>query len=189
VDGIGDRFLPIIRAMAVRPYKHVRPTIGPKVYVDESAVVIGDVIVGEDASIWPMCSVRGDANYIRIGARTNIQDGTILHGTHAYAGVAEGWAVVIGDDVTVGHQCIIHGCTIESGCLIGMGSAILDGAILRRGVFLGAGSLVTEGKELEGGFLWLGRPAKKVRELTLEEKSWLKYSARHYVKLKDDYLR
>ncbi|MHB8622091.1 MAG: gamma carbonic anhydrase family protein [Sulfuricaulis sp.] len=175
--------------MAVRPYQNFRPTLGPKVYIDESAVVIGDVIVDKDASIWPMCSVRGDVNQIRIGARTNIQDGTILHGTHDYAGVPGGWAVVIGDDVTVGHQCIIHGCTIESGCLIGMGSSILDGAVLRRGVFLGAGSLVTEGKELEGGYLWLGRPAKRVRALTAEEQAWFEYSARHYVQLKNDYLK
>jgi len=97
--------------------------------------------------------------------------------------------VVVGDDVTIGHQCIIHGCTVESRCLIGMGSAILDGAILRAGAFLGAGSLVTEGKELEGGYLWMGRPAKRVRELTAEEKAWFEYSARHYVKLKNDYLK
>ena len=175
--------------MAVRPYRNIRPTIGPKVYVDESAVVIGDVVIGEDASIWPMCSVRGDVNRIRIGARTNIQDGTILHGTHDYESVPGGLAVMVGDDVTIGHQCIIHGCTIESSCLIGMGSAILDAAVLRRGVFLGAGSLVTEGKELAGGYLWLGRPAKKVRELTSEEKAWFEYSARHYVQLKNDYLK
>lgn len=174
--------------MAVRPYQNIRPTLGPKVYIDESAVVIGDVIIDEDASIWPMCSVRGDVNYIRIGARTNIQDGSIIHVTHPYEGVPEGRAVRVGDNVTIGHQCIIHGCTIESSCLIGMGSAILDGALLRRGVFLGAGSLVTEGKELEGGYLWLGRPAKKVRELTLEEKAWIEYSAKHYVQLKNDYL-
>ena len=175
--------------MAIRPYKNILPTIGPRAYIDEAATVIGDVVVGDDTSIWPMCSVRGDVNYIRIGARTNIQDGSILHGTHDYEGVPGGWAVIVGDDVTIGHQCIIHGCTVESRCLIGMGSAILDGAVLRSGVFLGAGSLVTEGKELEGGYLWMGRPAKRVRELTEEEKAWFEYSARHYVKLKDDYLK
>jgi carbonic anhydrase/acetyltransferase-like protein (isoleucine patch superfamily) len=174
--------------MAIRPYKGILPTIGPRVYIDEAASIIGDVVIGADTSIWPMCSVRGDVNYIRIGARTNIQDGSILHGTHDYEGVPGGWAVIVGDDVTIGHQCIIHGCTVESRCLIGMGSAILDGAVLRSGVFLGAGSLVTEGKELEGGYLWMGRPAKRVRELTDEEKAWFEYSARHYVEagLKND---
>ncbi len=175
--------------MAIRPYKNILPIIAPTAYVDEAATVIGDVVVGENTSIWPMCSVRGDVNIIRIGARTNIQDGCVLHGTHEYESVPGGWSVVVGDDVTVGHQCIIHGCTIESRCLIGMGAAILDGAIIRAGAFLGAGSLVTEGKELEGGYLWMGRPARRVRELTAEEKAWFIYSANHYVKLKNDYLK
>jgi carbonic anhydrase/acetyltransferase-like protein (isoleucine patch superfamily) len=175
--------------MAIRPYKHILPTLGPRVYVDEEATVIGDVIIGADTSIWPLCSIRGDVNYIRIGARTNIQDGCVLHGTHDYADAPGGFAVVIGDEVTIGHQCIIHGCTVESRCLIGMGSAILDGAVLRSHVFLGAGSLVTEGKELEGGYLWMGRPAKRVRELTEKEMAWFEYSARHYVALKNDYLK
>jgi carbonic anhydrase/acetyltransferase-like protein (isoleucine patch superfamily) len=175
--------------MAIRTYKNIRPAIAPTAYVDEAAVVIGDVVVGEDTSIWPLCSVRGDVNIIRIGARTNIQDGSVLHGTHEHESVPGGSSVLVGDDVTVGHQCIIHGCTIESRCLIGMGSAILDGAVLRAGVFLGAGSLVTEGKELEGGYLWMGRPARKVRELTAEEKAWFVYSAKHYVNLKNGYLK
>jgi carbonic anhydrase/acetyltransferase-like protein (isoleucine patch superfamily) len=175
--------------MAIRPYKNILPTIGRNVYVDESAVVIGDVVLGHDVSVWPMCSLRGDVNLIRIGARSNIQDGTIVHVTYPHESLPGGHATVIGDDVTVGHQCILHGCTVESLCLIGMGSSILDGAVLRRGVFLGAGSLVTEGKELEGGYLWMGRPAKKVRALTAEEKAWFEYSARHYVNLKNDYLK
>jgi len=175
--------------MAIRPYKGILPTIGARAYIDEAAAVIGDVVVGEDTSIWPMCSVRGDVNIIRIGRRTNIQDGSILHGTHEYEGLPGGWGVSVGDDVTIGHQCIIHGCSVESNCLIGMGSEILDGAILRAGVFLGAGSLVTEGKELEGGYLWMGRPAKRVRPLTTEEQAWFKYSAKHYVDLKNDYLK
>lgn len=175
--------------MAIRSYKNILPTLGARVFIDESAAVIGDVVLGEDASVWPMCSVRGDVNRIRIGARTNIQDGTVIHVTHRYKDIPAGHAVHIGDDVTVGHKVIIHGCTIESRCLIGMGSLILDGAILRTGVFLGAGSLVTEGKELEGGYLWVGRPAKKIRELTEQEWTWFDYSAQHYVKLKDDYLK
>ena len=175
--------------MAIRPYKGILPKFGARVYVDESAAIIGDVQIGDDTSIWPMCSVRGDVNFIRVGARTNIQDNSVLHGTHRYPELPEGWSCVVGDDVTIGHQCVIHSCTVGNRCLIGMGSIILDGAVLHDGVLLGAGSLVTEGKELEGGYLWLGRPAKKVRALTEQEMAWFKYSAKHYVKLKDDYLK
>jgi carbonic anhydrase/acetyltransferase-like protein (isoleucine patch superfamily) len=175
--------------MAIRPYKGILPKLGARVYVDESAAVIGDVQLGEDASVWPMCSVRGDVNLIRIGARTNIQDNSVIHVTHKYSDLPDGRACLVGDDVTVGHQCVLHACTIGNSCLIGMGSIVLDGAILHDGVLLGAGSLVTEGKELEGGNLWLGRPAKKARALTKQEMDWFVYSAKHYVKLKDDYLK
>jgi len=174
--------------MALRSYKGFLPTIAKTTYVDEHAAVIGDVVIGEDSSIWPMCSVRGDVNIIRIGARTNIQDGSIVHVTHPYKEFPDGHAVHIGDDVTIGHQVTAHGCVIEDRCLIGMGSTILDGAVLRKHVFLGAGSLVTEGKELTGGSLWLGRPAKRIRELTDEEWKWFEYSAKHYVELTDGYL-
>ena len=174
--------------MPIRPYKGVLPKLGARVYVDESAVVIGDVVLGEDASVWPMCSVRGDVNLIRIGARTNIQDNSVIHVTHKYSELPDGRACVIGDDVTVGHQCVLHACIIGNCCLIGMGSIVLDGAVLHDRVLLGAGSLVTEGKELDGGFLWMGRPAKKVRALTEQELAWFGYSAKHYLKLKDDYL-
>lgn len=175
--------------MTLRRYKDVLPTVDATAYVDPAAVVIGDVVVGPDSSIWPMCSVRGDVNSIRIGARTNIQDGSVIHVTHRYSELPQGHAVSVGDDVTVGHRCTLHGCAIESRCLIGMGSTILDGAILRSGVFLGAGSLVTEGKELEGGYLWIGRPAKKARALTEQEWKWFEYSARHYVELKNSYAK
>jgi carbonic anhydrase/acetyltransferase-like protein (isoleucine patch superfamily) len=175
--------------MAIRAYQGVLPKLGARVYVDDAAVVIGDVVIGDDSSVWPMCSVRGDVNAIRIGHRTNIQDATVIHVSHRHAGLPEGRATVIGNDVTVGHQCVLHACTVEDRCLIGMGSIVMDGAVLRAGLILGAGSLVTEGNELEGGYLWLGRPARRIRELTDAEKAWLEYSARHYVKLKDDYLR
>lgn len=175
--------------MSLRSYKGIVPTIAASAYVDPAAVVAGDVVIGDDSSIWPMVSIRGDVNIIRIGARTNIQDGSVIHVTHRYKELPEGHAVHVGDDVTVGHQCILHGCIIESRCLIGMGSQILDGAIVREGVLLGAGSLVTEGKELEGGYLWMGRPAKRVRPLTEDEKARFNYSARHYVALKNDYLK
>lgn len=174
--------------MTIRSFKSSFPTLGARAYVDDSAAVIGDVLLGEDASIWPMCSIRGDVNLIRIGARSNIQDGSVIHVTHGYGDLPEGHATLIGSDVTVGHKVILHGCTVENLCLIGMGSVVLDGAIIRSKVLLGAGSLVPEGKDLEGGYLWLGRPAKKVRELSDDELRWFEYSARHYVKLKNDYM-
>lgn len=171
----------------LRAYKGISPRIGAQAFVDESAIVIGDVEIGADSSIWPLCVVRGDVNRIRIGARTNIQDGSILHVTHPRSD-HPGHATVVGDDVTVGHRVTLHGCTVEHRCLVGMGSSVLDGAILRSEVLLGAGSLVTEGKDLEGGYLWMGRPARRVRALTAKERAWFDYSARHYVKLKNDYL-
>ncbi len=174
--------------MAIRPYKGIVPTVAATAFVDESAVVIGDVVIGDDASIWPMAVVRGDVNRIRIGARSNIQDGTIIHVTHDHQAAPGGRPTVVHDDVTVGHQCILHACTVGNRCLIGMGSQILDGAIIQDDVFLGAGSLVTEGSILQSGYLYLGRPARKARELTAEEKAWFEYSAKHYVKLKNEYL-
>jgi carbonic anhydrase/acetyltransferase-like protein (isoleucine patch superfamily) len=175
--------------MSIRPYRNKSPVLGARAYIDESAVVIGDVVIGDDASVWPQCSIRGDVNAIRIGTRSNIQDGTVIHVTHDHAAVPGGRPTNIGNDVTVGHQCVLHACAIEDYCLIGMGSQILDGAVLRKYVLLGAGSLVTEGKELEGGYLYVGRPAKRVRELTAKERDWFDYSAKHYVKLKNDYLK
>lgn len=175
--------------MAVRPYKGIHPTIAPTAYVDDAAVVIGDVVIGEHASIWPQCSIRADVNFIRIGARTNIQDNTVIHVTHKHAALPDGRPTIIGDDVTVGHQVILHACTVGNHCLVGMGSQILDGAVLQDYVLLGAGSLVTEEKVLEGGYLYVGRPAKRIRELTEKEKAWFDYSAKHYVKLKNDYLK
>lgn len=174
--------------MAIRPYKGILPKLGARTYVDESATVIGDVVIGDDSSIWPLCAVRGDVNFIRIGSRTNIQDNSVLHVTHRYPALPNGWSCTVGDDVTVGHQCILHACVVGNQCLIGMGSIILDGAVVQDRVLLGAGSLVSEEKVLESGFLYIGRPARKMRELTDEELKWFGYSAKHYVKLKDDYL-
>ena len=172
----------------LRPYRGRTPTVAVSTYIDPQATVIGDVVIGADSSVWPQCVVRGDVNRIRIGARTNIQDATVIHVTHPHAGEPDGHGTIIGDEVTIGHRVIVHGCTIEDRCLIGMGSILLDGAVLRRNVLLGAGSLVTEGKELEGGYLWMGRPARRVRPLTADELAWLGYSAAHYVRLKDSYL-
>lgn len=174
--------------MTIRRYKDIMPDISKGVYVDETALVIGDVVIGDESSVWPMAVVRGDVNSIRIGQRTNIQDGCIVHVTHSYSSNPDGNAVTIGDDVTVGHNVTIHGCTIGDRCLIGIGSTILDGAVIGNDVLLGAGSLVTEGKELESGYLYVGAPVKRARHLSDDERAWFRYSAKHYQQLKNDYL-
>ncbi|MFO7593905.1 MAG: gamma carbonic anhydrase family protein [Pseudomonadota bacterium] len=173
--------------MSLRNYKGISPKVAAGAYVDEAAVVIGDVTLAADSSVWPMAVVRGDVNYIRIGERSNVQDGSVLHVTHDHAGAPGGFPLIIGDDVTVGHNVTLHGCSIGNRCLIGMGSTILDGATLEEGVLLAAGSLVPPGKTLEGGYLWLGSPVKKGRPLTDEEWDWFAYSAQHYSRLKDAY--
>jgi len=172
----------------IRTYKNMQPCIAADVYLDVAAVVIGDVEIGEDSSIWPMVAIRGDVNHIRIGERTNIQDGCVLHVTHPGA-FGPGGPLLIGNDVTVGHNAVLHACTVEDQCLIGMGSIVLDGAIIRQGAMIGAGSVVSPAKELAGGYLYLGSPARQVRELNQQEKDFLLYSAQHYVTLKNDYLK
>ncbi len=174
--------------MAIRAYQKIVPQIETSVYVDESAQVIGQVVIGEDSSVWPLVTIRGDVNHITIGACSNIQDGSILHVTHANQETPEGYSLTIGNHVTVGHGVILHGCTIGDYCLIGMGVTILDGAVIPPYTMIGAGALVSPGKTLEGGSLWLGQPARKVRALTQEEKDFLDYSAKHYVGLKNNYL-
>jgi carbonic anhydrase/acetyltransferase-like protein (isoleucine patch superfamily) len=175
--------------MAIRRYLNHVPVLGERVYVDPAASVIGDVTLGDDASIWPGCVVRGDVNYIRIGARSNVQDGTVIHvshdGPHAKLG---GFATVIGEDVTIGHKAIVHACRIEDAVLIGMGAVLLDGAVVRKHGFVGAGALVAPGKVVGEAELWLGNPARKVRVLSDAEIEGLYYSAQHYVRLKDQYL-
>lgn len=173
----------------IRTYMGITPTLGKGAYVDDTALVIGDVTVGAHSSIWPMTVVRGDVNKIRIGKRSNIQDSCVIHVTHPHTDMPEGHAVVVGDNVTVGHKVILHGCTVGDHCLVGMGSTIMDGASLEPFVLLGAGSLVSPGKVLEGGYLWLGSPVRKVRPLSDEERKWIEYSAQHYVDLKDLHLQ
>ncbi len=175
--------------MNLRPYLGKLPEPGPRVYVDPAATVIGDVVLAEDVSIWPMTVVRGDVNFIRIGARTNIQDGTVVHvshdGPHSRLG---GFATVIGTDCTIGHKAVIHACTIEDEVLIGMGAIVLDGAVVKKNAFVGAGALVSPGKVVGEGELWLGNPARFVRRLTPEQIEGIRYSAQHYVRMKDRYL-
>ena len=174
--------------MTIRTFEQYTPRIAGSAFVDDSAVVTGNVVVGADSSVWPVCSVRGDIHSIRIGERTNIQDGSILHVTHDSEFAPGGNALSIGSDVTVGHSAVVHACTIEDLCLIGMGSVLLDGAVVKSGAIIGAGSLVPPGRELEGGYLWLGSPVKRVRELTDNEKAFLQYSAAHYVDLKNRHM-
>ena len=174
--------------MTIRKFEKFTPRVAESAFVDESALVTGNVVIGADSSIWPMCSVRGDIHSIQIGERSNIQDGSILHVTHDSEFAPGGNALSIGSDVTVGHNAVVHACTVENLCLIGMGSVLLDGAVVRSGAIVGAGSLVSPGKELEGGYLWLGSPAKRVRELTDKEKAFLEYSAAHYVDLKNRHM-
>ena len=175
--------------MTLRPFRGILPTIGARAWIDPAATVIGDVHLGDDSSVWPGTVVRGDVNHIRIGARTNLQDGTIVHVAHEGPFTRPGgWPTRIGDDVTIGHGAIIHACTIGDACLVGMGATVLDGAVLEKHAFVGAGAVVPPGKTVRSGELWLGNPAKPVRHLSDREIEQLYYSAAHYVRLKDEYL-
>jgi carbonic anhydrase/acetyltransferase-like protein (isoleucine patch superfamily) len=165
-----------------------RPRLGERVFIDDTAVVSGDVELGDDVSIWPMTVVRGDVNRIRIGARSNIQDGSILHVTHEGPWQPDGLPLLIGEDVTVGHGAILHACTIGDRCLIGMGAIVMDGAVLEPDCLIAGGSVVTPGKVIPSGTLWRGNPARQARELTPGEIGNQSYNARHYVQLKDLYL-
>jgi carbonic anhydrase/acetyltransferase-like protein (isoleucine patch superfamily) len=164
------------------------PQIAQRVYVHPSANIIGQVQIGEDSSIWPSVAIRGDVNFIQIGAETNIQELSSLHVNHRSPEDPQGAPLIIGNRVTIGHMVILHGCTIEDESLVGMGSIVMDKAVVQRHVLLAAGSLVPEGKVLESGYLYVGRPAKQVRALTSEEITHLKQSAAMYVKLKQAYL-
>ncbi|EGT5662801.1 gamma carbonic anhydrase family protein [Cronobacter dublinensis subsp. dublinensis] len=172
----------------LRPYKNTFPQTGQRVMVDCSSVVIGDVRMADDVGVWPLVVIRGDVNYVCVGARTNIQDGSVLHVTHKSSYNPDGNPLLIGEDVTVGHKVMLHGCTIGNRVLVGMGSIVLDGAIIEDDVMIGAGSLVPQNKRLESGYLYLGSPVKQIRPLKEAEREGLRYSANNYVKWKDEYL-
>ncbi|WFC60180.1 gamma carbonic anhydrase family protein [Pseudomonas sp. REST10] len=174
--------------MAIRSYQQFTPQLGERVFVDASAVVLGDVEIGDDSSVWPMTVIRGDMHQIRIGARTSVQDGSVLHITHAGPFNPEGFPLIIGDEVTVGHKVTLHGCTLGSRILVGMGSIVMDGAVVEDEVIIGAGSLVPPGKRLESGYLYVGSPVKQARPLTDKERNFFSYTAGNYVKLKDLHL-
>ncbi len=169
----------------IRDFGDLRPALHSTAWVDDTALVVGDVHIGAHSSVWPMCVLRGDIHQVVIGVRTNIQDGSVLHVTHDSRFAPGGHSLTVGDEVTVGHKVILHGCTIGDRCLIGMGSIVMDGAVIESEAMLGAGSLVPPGKRLEGGYLWRGSPARRVRPLTDEERDYLEYSAAQYARLKD----
>ncbi|WGY48339.1 gamma carbonic anhydrase family protein [Vibrio sp. ABG19] len=173
---------------AIRSYKGIIPQLGERVYVDSSAIIVGDITLGDDASVWPLVAARGDVNHIQIGARSNIQDGSVLHVTHKNAENPDGHPLLIGDDVTVGHKVMLHGCTIGDRVLVGMGAIVLDGVVVESDVMIGAGSLVPPGKVLQSGYLYVGSPVKQARALTDKEKAFLVKSAQNYVQNKNDYM-
>ncbi|MFT4941539.1 MAG: carbonic anhydrase/acetyltransferase-like protein (isoleucine patch superfamily) [Paraglaciecola sp.] len=174
--------------MSIRSYKNTLPTLDTTCYVDESAVLVGDINCAEDVSIWPLVAARGDVNRISIGARSNIQDGTVLHVTRKSDTNPAGYPLIIGEDVTVGHKCMLHGCTLGNRILVGMGAIIMDGAVVQDDVFIGGGSLVPPNKVLESGYLYVGSPVKQARKLHSSEQAFLKQSANNYVVLKNEYL-
>lgn len=171
----------------LQPYLAHTPQIDLRAWIHHSANIIGDVTVGEDSSVWCGVVIRGDVNHIRIGARTNVQDNSVLHVSHKTTSQPLGAPLIVGDDVTVGHGVILHGCRIGNACLIGMGGLIMDHVVVEPEVLIGAGSLVAEGKTLASGYLYLGRPAKAIRPLSAEEIANLYYSAQHYVQLAQRY--
>ncbi|HAB08332.1 MAG TPA: gamma carbonic anhydrase family protein [Alcanivorax sp.] len=174
--------------MGIRSFQNKVPSQGERVFVDPASTVIGEVALGDDSSVWPGAVVRGDMHRIVIGARTSVQDNAVLHITHDSAFNPGGFPLTLGDDVTVGHQAMLHGCTIGDRVMIGMQTMIMDGAVVESDVMLAAGSLVSPGKRLASGWLYRGRPARAVRELTAKEIEFLPYVAGNYVKLKDQYL-
>ncbi len=168
-------------------YMRASPRLGRKVYISEHSHVSGSVILGDDVSVWPMAVIRGDVNDIVIGDRCNIQDGAVLHVSHAGPWTPSGAPLVLGRDITVGHSAVLHGCTIGDGCLIGMRALVLDGVKVSAGSLVAAGSVVAPGTEIPSGTLWRGNPARLARDLTEREKDLLDYSAGHYVRLKNEY--
>lgn len=171
--------------MSVRAFEGVFPALGEGAWVDPTAVVIGDVLLGRNVSVWPGVVIRGDVNRIEIGEDTNIQDGSVLHVTHRSTENPEGFPLRVGRGVTVGHKVVLHGCTIGDGCLIGIGAIVMDGAILEDRVMLGAGSLVPPGKRLSSGSLYVGSPARAVRRLGEDELAALVRSSEGYIRLKE----
>lgn len=166
----------------IKPYKGIFPNIHPTVYLSENVVIVGDVFIDEDSSVWYGTVIRGDVNYIRIGKRTNIQDNCVVHVTHHIH------PTLIGDDVTVGHGVILHGCILRNRILVGMGAVVMDGVEVEDYVLIGAGALLTPGKKIPSGVLVAGVPAKIIRDLKLEEIKLIEESSKNYVAYKNSYM-
>jgi carbonic anhydrase/acetyltransferase-like protein (isoleucine patch superfamily) len=173
---------------SLRAFQGKTPTLGAQVLIDPSAVVLGDVTCGDDVSIWPQVAARGDVHSITIGQRSNIQDGCVLHVTHAGPYNPDGWPLVIGAEVTVGHNATLHGCTLGDRILVGMGAIVMDSAIVEDDVVIAAGALVTPGKRLRSGYLYAGSPVREMRALTPQELEYFSYSASNYVQLKNQHI-
>ncbi len=169
--------------MPIRPFENISPQIADSAFIDDTAVVIGDVSIGEDSSLWPCVVARGDVHSISVGARSNVQDNTVLHVTHRGKYCPEGRALTIGDDVTIGHSAVVHACTVGNEVLIGMNATLLDGAVIEDRVVVGAGAVVSPGKRLQSGYLYVGSPARQARPLKPAELEFFKYSAARYVEL------
>jgi carbonic anhydrase/acetyltransferase-like protein (isoleucine patch superfamily) len=174
--------------MSLRIYDSKQPYVAMGAYVDHSALLVGDVEIGEDSSVWPMAVLRGDLHSIRIGNCTNIQDGAVLHITHPSPFNKNGHTVNVGDEVTIGHAAVLHGCTIKDRCLIGIGAIIMDGAVIESDVIVGAGSLVPSKTVLKSGFVYMGSPAVQTRAITDEDREFIKHSAQNYILLKNQYM-
>ncbi len=166
----------------IMPYKNITPTIAKDAFIAGGAVVIGDVHIGAQSNVWFGCIIRGDVNCIRIGERTNIQDGTVIHVTRKTG------PTIIGSGVTIGHSVLLHACTLEDDCFIGMHSTIMDGAVVESGAWVAAGAIVTPGKRIPKGQIWAGNPAKYFRDLKPEETAFIPISSNNYVELARDYI-
>lgn len=166
----------------IKPYRGLTPTIADTAFIEDTAVIVGDVVIGAESSVWFHSVVRGDVNFIRIGQRTNVQDLSLLHVTH------KTYPLIIGDDVTVGHHAVLHGCTIQNRVLIGMGAVLMDGVVVGDDCLIGAGALVTEHTKIPPGSLVIGAPARVKRPLREAELAWLKASAQNYVQYARDYM-
>ncbi|WP_447527321.1 gamma carbonic anhydrase family protein [Vreelandella sp. TE19] len=173
---------------ALRAFKEYFPKLGERVFIDPASVVIGDVVLGDDCSVWPMTVIRGDMHQIRLGARVSVQDGSVLHITHSSDFNPEGFPLTVGDDVTIGHKALLHGATLGNRILVGMGAIVMDGVVVEDEVIIAAGAVVTPGKVLKSGYVYAGSPASALRPLKEKEREFFTYTAGNYVKLKDQFL-
>ena len=173
---------------SIRSHEGITPKLGDRVYIDPASTVIGNVVLGDDVSVWPGAVIRGDMHAIKVGNRCNVQDNSVLHVTHASEYNPGGWPLTIGDDVVIGHHAILHGCTVGNRVLVGNGAVVNDGVVVEDEVIVGAGCVVPPGKTLASGYVYVGNPCQKHRPVTENERRFFQYSPARYVKLKDQYL-